>query len=146
MDQLLRSLTDSATIVRWSAAKGIGRLIERIVKVQIPILFGRLQFLRGVLPFGFEVEPFLGVLSQFSHGHLETRAFVFESVNGGLVVDVVPDAVGQAGILGSDIVGARTERAAGAAGTDRPSQAVGAEGGGGVLATQGRTRRRLLLL
>lgn len=30
MDQLLRSLTDSATIVRWSAAKGIGRLTERL--------------------------------------------------------------------------------------------------------------------
>ena len=30
MDQLLRSLTDSATVVRWSAAKGIGRLTERL--------------------------------------------------------------------------------------------------------------------
>lgn len=30
MDQLLRSLTDAATIVRWSAAKGIGRLTERL--------------------------------------------------------------------------------------------------------------------
>jgi len=30
MGQLLRSLTDSATIVRWSAAKGIGRLTERL--------------------------------------------------------------------------------------------------------------------
>jgi hypothetical protein len=30
MDQLLRSLTDPATIVRWSAAKGIGRLAERL--------------------------------------------------------------------------------------------------------------------
>ena len=30
MDQLLHSLTDSATVVRWSAAKGIGRLTERL--------------------------------------------------------------------------------------------------------------------
>ena len=30
MDQLLRSLTDSATVVRWSGAKGIGRLTERL--------------------------------------------------------------------------------------------------------------------
>jgi hypothetical protein len=30
MDQLLRSLTDPSTIVRWSSAKGIGRLTERL--------------------------------------------------------------------------------------------------------------------
>ena len=30
MDQLIQSLTDPATVVRWSAAKGIGRVTERL--------------------------------------------------------------------------------------------------------------------